>query len=152
MQDKRRDFLKISLSMAGLAIGSTSLGTLIQSCSSNPVNTTLTGNATLDITKVPSLLNNGGATKQTFPGQFGDKPVIIVREIDGTFMAFSSVCTHEGNEVGTPANASSDIICPSHSSHFSAVNGSVIQGPASSPLQKFSTSFNAAANVLTISA
>jgi cytochrome b6-f complex iron-sulfur subunit len=150
MQDKRRDFLKISLSMAGLAICSTSLGALVQSCTSNPVNTNLTGNATIDITTEPALLNNGGAVKKSFSGQFGDNPVIIVRESDGTFMAFSSVCTHEGKLANAPANASSDIICPSHNSHFSAVNGSVKSGPASSPLQKFTTSFNATSNILTI--
>lgn len=60
--------------------------------------------------------------------------IIIVNTGDG-FIALSSVCTHQGCQVTyNPDN--NNLPCPCHGSLFST-SGSVLNGPASSPLQKY---------------
>ncbi|AOR35577.1 hypothetical protein BFF78_34920 [Streptomyces fodineus] len=63
---------------------------------------------------------------------FKDQGVVVTQPTAGTFKAFSSKCTHQGCAVGSVANGV--IVCPCHQSHFSAVDGSVKQGPATQPL------------------
>lgn len=57
---------------------------------------------------------------------------VVTQPVKGTFQAFSSICTHAGCRVTTIENGA--IICPCHQSHFSITDGSVISGPAPSPL------------------
>jgi Rieske Fe-S protein len=61
-----------------------------------------------------------------------DAGVVVTQPSAGTFKAFSAVCTHQGCTVGSVAN--NTITCPCHGSQFSAVDGSVKQGPAAGPL------------------
>ena len=63
---------------------------------------------------------------------------IIIINSGGTFIALSSVCTHSGCTVGY-SSASDNIICDCHNSVFST-SGSVLQGPAGSPLKKYNVS------------
>jgi Rieske Fe-S protein len=58
--------------------------------------------------------------------------VVITRPTAGDFKAFSAICTHQGCTVASVAN--NEIICPCHGSKFSAVDGSVVQGPATTAL------------------
>jgi Rieske Fe-S protein len=58
--------------------------------------------------------------------------VVLVREHNGVLKAFSAICTHQGCTVDSIANGV--ITCPCHGSEYSAVNGSVIRGPAPRPL------------------
>ena len=58
--------------------------------------------------------------------------VVLVMEANGQLKAFSSTCTHQGCTVASVVNGV--IQCPCHGSQFSAVNGDVIQGPATRPL------------------
>ncbi len=58
--------------------------------------------------------------------------IVITQPAAGTFKAFSAICTHQGCTVAAVAN--NVIQCPCHGSLFSAADGSVIQGPAQSPL------------------
>jgi Rieske Fe-S protein len=58
--------------------------------------------------------------------------VVLVMEASGHLKAFSSTCTHQGCTVASVVNGI--IQCPCHGSQFSAVNGAVIQGPATRPL------------------
>jgi len=57
---------------------------------------------------------------------------VITQPSSGTFMAFTAVCTHQQCTVGSVSG--NVISCPCHGSQFSAKDGSVVQGPASSPL------------------
>ncbi len=57
---------------------------------------------------------------------------VVTQPVAGTFTAFSAVCTHAGCLV--TSIESGEIVCPCHTSHFSIVDGSVISGPAPSPL------------------
>ena len=61
-----------------------------------------------------------------------DKKIVITQPKAGSFDAFTAVCTHEGCTVGSVAGGT--INCPCHGSKFSIANGSVVNGPATSPL------------------
>lgn len=70
--------------------------------------------------------------------------VIVVRLAPGNdsanFTALSQACTHEGVSVGY--NSSNNLlICPLHGSEFNT-NGSVVVGPAGSPLKKYNVSIS----------
>lgn len=60
--------------------------------------------------------------------------VVITQPSEGDFRAFSAICTHQG----CPVSSSKDgvIPCDCHGSEFSIEDGSVLEGPASSPLDK----------------
>lgn len=71
---------------------------------------------------------------------------LVARTGQTTFTALTATCTHEICTVTAFANQL--YVCPCHGSEFST-SGSVVQGPAGSPLRQFATAF--ANNVLTIS-
>lgn len=75
--------------------------------------------------KTSDIPVNGGVV-------YPDVRVVVTQPSAGTFKAFSAVCTHAGCTVGNVAD--NQISCPCHGSAFSAKDGSVINGPASSPL------------------
>lgn len=57
---------------------------------------------------------------------------VVTQPVKGTYKAFSSICTHAGCRVASIEGG--QIICPCHQSHFSITDGSVVSGPAPSPL------------------
>ena len=61
-----------------------------------------------------------------------DKKIVITQPQSGAFHAFSAVCTHAGCTVGSVSGGT--INCPCHGSRFNITNGSVVNGPAASPL------------------
>lgn len=63
---------------------------------------------------------------------FKEEGVVVTQPVAGTFMAFSSKCTHAGCAVADIVNGS--ITCPCHNSAFSVSDGSVQKGPAARPL------------------
>jgi Rieske Fe-S protein len=58
--------------------------------------------------------------------------IVITQPKAGTFHAFTAICTHQGCIVDEVSNGTID--CPCHGSKYSAVNGSVVNGPATLPL------------------
>ena len=63
---------------------------------------------------------------------FDGPKVVVTQPVEGEIKAFTAVCPHQGclvNEV-----VDNQIICPCHGSLFSAEDGAVIQGPATSGL------------------
>jgi Rieske Fe-S protein len=61
-----------------------------------------------------------------------DKKIVITQPQSGTFHAFTAVCTHAGCTVGSVSSGT--INCPCHGSRFNISDGSVVNGPAASPL------------------
>jgi len=62
-----------------------------------------------------------------------DPPIVITQPTSGQIKGFTAICPHAGCLVSTVVN--DEIICPCHGSKFSAVDGSVIQGPAEQALE-----------------
>ena len=60
--------------------------------------------------------------------------IVVTQPTAGQYKAFTAVCTHAGCTVGSVQN--NIIHCPCHFSEFSAKDGSVVQGPASQPLEQ----------------
>jgi Rieske Fe-S protein len=58
--------------------------------------------------------------------------IVITQPAAGSYKAFTAVCTHQGCIVSTVADGTID--CPCHGSKFSVKDGSVVNGPAPSPL------------------
>lgn len=96
---------------------------------SNPGGTPPAGSKIdLDLSAVEnSALNTTGSSKIVSN--------ILIINLGGTFIALSSICTHEGCTVGYNKTAG-DIECPCHGSVYST-SGSVINGPAPSALRKY---------------
>ncbi|HEY5834475.1 Rieske (2Fe-2S) protein [Streptomyces sp.] len=63
---------------------------------------------------------------------FADQKVVVTQPEAGTFKAFSAICTHRGCAVTGVSGGT--IVCPCHGSAFKVADGSVAQGPATSPL------------------
>jgi len=60
------------------------------------------------------------------------KNIVITQPQAGSFKAFTAVCTHQGCIVSSVSGGT--INCPCHGSKFSVKDGSVVNGPAASPL------------------
>jgi Rieske Fe-S protein len=60
------------------------------------------------------------------------KNIVLTQPQAGTFKAFTAVCTHQGCIVNQISDGTID--CPCHGSKFSIKDGSVVNGPATSPL------------------
>ncbi len=65
---------------------------------------------------------------------FGDHKVVVTQPVQGTFHAFSAVCTHQGCMVGEVVEGV--ITCPCHGSRFGVDDGAVVRGPADQPLSR----------------
>lgn len=70
-------------------------------------------------------------------GSYIEANIIIFNTGDG-FLALSSVCTHQGCAVSY-SHSNGNLPCPCHGSIFSTT-GSVLEGPADSPLEKYDVS------------
>jgi Rieske Fe-S protein len=84
---------------------------------------------------VPSrrtLLACTGAACAAVLAGCGRGKVVITQPQAGSFRAFTAICTHQGCTVSTVSGGT--INCPCHGSKFSVASGSVVAGPAPSPL------------------
>jgi cytochrome b6-f complex iron-sulfur subunit len=63
-----------------------------------------------------------------------------------TFIALSTICTHQGCDADVANNV---VVCPCHGSRFDK-NGNVINGPADRPLVQLQTAYDAQTDELTI--
>ena len=71
---------------------------------------------------------------------FQNPNTVVTQPQAGTFKAFSATCTHQGCTVSKVEN--NTISCPCHGSQFSAVDGSVQNGPATQPLPTMHVTVN----------
>ncbi len=140
------------LSRVGIGVGAIVLTHCMTACSSGGDDTpapSTPGTGSGGKTNLSLNLNDAanGALKQNGGFLYKDG-VIIARTKDGEFIAVAQACTHQGTTVQFDA-AGNRLHCPNHGSNFK-IDGSVINGPAGSPLKKFKTSFDAATNTLKV--
>ncbi len=133
-------FLAIGAVIPGCGGSSTSPSSAptLPSVSGTLVNRTLT--ITVDAAS-PLAAVGSAATVTVSTGTY-----LVARTAQDSFTTVTAVCTHEGCAVTGFANAL--YVCPCHGSEFST-SGAVVQGPASSALRQFPTSFQS--NLVTIS-
>jgi nitrite reductase/ring-hydroxylating ferredoxin subunit len=116
MTMKRRDVLKAGAVTGALAV----VGVSVSSCAKE---TAVTMSAdSIAVTDIPV----GGGVIVSEP------PVVLTQPTAGDVKAFTSICPHQGCKVSEVSN--NEIYCPCHGSKFSALDGSVIQGPATEGL------------------
>ena len=65
---------------------------------------------------------------------YADQKVVVTQPSAGTYEGFSAICTHQGCLLANVANGA--INCTCHGSKFSIQDGSVENGPATSPLTR----------------
>lgn len=90
-----------------------------------------------------SLLDVNGVRALNVP----DK-IIIVRTSATEFAVLSRVCTHNGCGISYQPSAM-QFACPCHGSRFT-LDGSVTNGPATRSLERYTSTFDAATQLLTI--
>jgi nitrite reductase/ring-hydroxylating ferredoxin subunit len=73
----------------------------------------------------------GGALAVTV----GGAQLLVTQPEEGTFAAFSAICTHERCTVGP---GEGELLCPCHASRYDLATGEVLGGPAPSPLPEVS--------------
>ena len=61
----------------------------------------------------------------------GGAQLLVTQPEEGTFVAFSAVCTHQACVVG-PGDG--ELLCPCHASRYDLATGAVLGGPAPEPL------------------
>lgn len=69
----------------------------------------------------------GGALSVTV----GGAQLLVTQPEEGTFAAFSAICTHQGCTV---APGDGELLCPCHASRYDLATGAVLGGPAPEPL------------------
>jgi Rieske Fe-S protein len=153
----RRDFLKTLATGTAMVCGG-SLLSCLAACGgddSNPAGNQITGQTTtltLSESANSALQNVGGFIRRTFGSGSNTREMIVIRTTQTEFRALSTRCPHQGTAVNNPS--SGVIECPNHGSRFVGQGsnaGNVTQGPATTGLQVFTTTFDAAAQTVTIS-
>jgi Rieske Fe-S protein len=79
---------------------------------------------------------------------FGNKPAILVHTAQGTYKAFSAVCTHLACTVQYRGEFG-HIWCACHDGHYDPQSGQVLSGPPPRPLPEFSVAVKGSDIVVT---
>ncbi len=112
--------------------------------------TELMGLYVIHLAQHPRLGSVGGSDAFSVPGATGDEhELVVTRTAMGTFAAVSAYCTHEGVLVNLFNASTQRISCPGHGAQFSAT-GTVLAGPARANLTRYTTAYDAAANLVTV--
>ena len=86
------------------------------------------------------LTSNDYSALKTVGGYAYSGNIIIIRTGTSTYVALSSVCTHQSCTVAY-SSADDKIKCPCHGSMFST-GGSVVQGPAPTSLKSYTVTLS----------
>ena len=129
------------------ALSFAALGAIIQGCGGSPTSpsgsapalstataTLVNGALVLTIDAASPLSSVGSAALvESSSGRF-----LVAHIAVDTFVAVTAVCTHEGCTITGFSNQI--YVCPCHGSRFNT-SGSVVSGPASTALRRFTTQF-----------
>jgi len=120
---KRRDVLKAgAVTGALIATGVTLSACATDSASENEDASAAVAVGSIALADIPV---GGGVVVADPPA---DPPVVVTQPTAGDVKAFTAICPHQGCLVSDVSN--NEILCACHGSKFSALDGSVIQGPA----------------------
>jgi nitrite reductase/ring-hydroxylating ferredoxin subunit len=112
--------------------GIVAVGVVVAACSSSAdVAPSATADTAIEGTKVGATGTVLAAVADVPVGGgvvISDPPVVVTQPKAGEIKGFTAICPHAGCLVGSVTK--DEIICPCHGSRFSAVDGSVIAGPA----------------------
>lgn len=75
-------------------------------------------------------------------------PILVTRLAAADFRALSALCTHQSCQVNSTLS-NGYILCSCHLSHF-ALDGSVLQGPAATPLFEYNSIYDSTNHQLRI--
>ena len=114
---------------------------VFDSCSKAADTSGLAGNNVIDLNSTEF------AVLKTIGGFAYSGNIVIFRTSDTSYTALSRTCTHQGCTVSYNSSVKR-MVCPCHGAEFST-GGSVLQGPASSPLAKYTATVSG--TTLTIS-
>ncbi|MCU0278649.1 MAG: Rieske (2Fe-2S) protein [Candidatus Nanopelagicales bacterium] len=81
-----------------------------------------------EVTAVSDVPVDGGIIVDS-----GETKMVVTQPTAGEYVGLSAVCPHQGCLVNQIENQV--IVCPCHGSQFSIVDGSVVQGPATTGLE-----------------
>jgi len=154
----RRQFISNALQSAGIIFCAGSLAGLIQSCESNesPSGNSLNGTQIdfpLNTPGLEALSKVGGAAYKNVPNQNNDKDILIIRLTESSFLAVTSICSHQGCSVQPPDTEYSNIYCPCHGAEFNPESGKVEKQPtngSATSLASFPVKYNSVTNIITI--
>ena len=137
---ERKDFLKNLAAGGSILLVSPALfnacsnGTDVTMNEGNSSNTSNSGETVVDLTSA-SYADLGTVGGYAYKGN-----IIIIRASETQYVALSKVCTHQGCAV-IYNESDNNLPCPCHGSLFS-ITGSVLQGPATSNLKKYTTTID----------
>ncbi|MFF2849284.1 Rieske (2Fe-2S) protein [Streptomyces sp. NPDC058001] len=90
------------------------------------------GRATSAAPTVPVELGSAGEVPKGATKLFTGERIVVTHADDGTYKAFSTVCTHAQCPINTLEGT--ELICSCHGSKFDATTGQVLHDPATVPL------------------
>jgi len=131
----RREFLvKASAIAGGVVLSLSGLSTAQGQKDDSKDDSAIAEDLVLKLDSSSPLSKAGGS--QIFDTKAGK--IIVIRNDDTSFAAFSAKCTHKGGTLAYEAKTK-QLVCPLHGSRFNGANGSVVNDPASQPLPAFTT-------------
>jgi cytochrome b6-f complex iron-sulfur subunit len=128
----RKEFL----SLVGISAAALAVTYCFGGC--QPLDNIPTAPTNVDFTL--NLTDSANAALNSNGGYLTKNGVIVARTVSGAYVAVSQACTHAGTTVQYVAKTDR-FYCPNHGSNF-ATDGSVVNGPAGSPLAKYNTALN----------
>ena len=150
-KNPRRDFLKESGKFILLAIGTSTLLPVLNSCESSESPTHSTFKILLE--DYPGLANIGVLVEVQKDNVNDGFSIYIIRQSETAFLTMNSKCNHRGCQTNPPDSGHVNIWCGCHGSEYSATDGSVLKQPNSGStfaLNRFTYLLDAVENSLTI--
>ena len=139
----RRDFVRILWFGAASSILFGKPWVAATVAAPSPAAASGTGVLQININDFPALQNANGSVRLVLTSTPHGTlfPILVNRGSGSQFFALSSRCTHQGCVVSPFISGS--CACPCHGSRF-AIDGSLVNGPAGSPLARYTNTFDGA--------
>jgi cytochrome b6-f complex iron-sulfur subunit len=128
------------LNNVGVTLGATAIVHALASCSKSSPIPNPTGGFTVDLT------SSANSALKTVGGFILTQGIYVICTAASTYVALSSICTHQGCTVAYVA-INKQFSCPCHGGLYD-ITGKVLTGPPPAPLKSYSVTLNG--NILTI--